>query len=64
MILAGVFVFLHLLMFGVTVFVASVAEDRDVIDDKDFAIIIGIFIPVGVLVLIGALWLADMFNNK
>lgn len=60
-IILGIVVYL-IFFFGV-VLVSALAEDYDIIDDKEYYIIMGIFVPPAVLVLIGGLWLADRITN-
>lgn len=56
-------VLLHIILFGVAVFAAKLAENRYIIDDSDMAIMVAIFIPLGVFVWLGAMWLADQADD-
>lgn len=58
-------VLLHIILFGVAVFAAKLAENRYIIDDSDsdMAISVAIFIPLGVFVYLGAMWLADQADD-
>lgn len=54
---------IHILLFGVAVFAAKLAENQYIIDDSDMAIIVAIFIPIGVFVWLGAMYLADRVDD-
>lgn len=54
-----VLVLIHVLLFGVAVFAAKLAENRYIIEDSNMAIIMAIFLPLGVFVWLGAMYLAD-----
>lgn len=50
----------HLFFMFFAVALSKMAENEDVIDDADLPIILSFFVPVGVLVVIGGLWVADL----
>lgn len=46
------------------VLVVKVAWWKDIIDDDEMALIVSIFLPLGVLCFIGAIWLAETISDK
>lgn len=59
MIGAIIYVIIHLILLFAAIVLAKIAEDDDVIDDADFWCVLSVFFPWGVLVVLGAMFLAD-----
>lgn len=51
------------LLFG-TIIVAIVMEDKDYIDDREIYMIVGIFVPLGVLVWLGAVYVGETISAR
>lgn len=59
MIGAIIYVIIHLILMFLSIVLAKIAEDDDVIDDADFWIVLSVFLPWGILVVLGAMFLAQ-----
>lgn len=59
MIGAIIYVIIHLILMFASIVLAKIAEDDDVIDDAEFWIILSVFFPWGILVILGAMFLAQ-----
>lgn len=57
-------VILHLVLLFGAVIVAKIAENRDIIDDAEFALCMSIFLPAGVIIFIAALWIAEVVSDN
>ena len=57
-------VVLHLILLFCAVVVVKIAENADIIDDPDFPLVISIFLPLVVMVFVGALWLGEVVSYK
>ncbi len=51
------------LLFG-AIIVAIVMEDKDYIDDREIYMIVGIFVPLGVLVWLGAVYVGETISAR
>lgn len=57
-------VILHVIfLFGAMV-LCKVAEAKDIINDAEFPMVISIFLPLGVMVFIGALWVGELVSDN
>lgn len=57
-------IILHLiLMFGAVV-MCKVAESKDIIEDAEFPMVVAIFVPLGVVIFVGALWVGVAVSNN
>lgn len=54
--------FLHALFFFGAVVVAIIMEDMDYVDDREIYMIIAIFIPLGVLLWLGGIYVGEKIS--
>lgn len=57
-------VIFHIFLVFCSVVVTKVAWNKDVIDDDEFPLILSIFLPLGVMAFIGALWVGEEVSDK
>lgn len=57
-------VILHLILMFAAVLLVKVAWWKDIIDDDEMALIVSIFLPIGVICFVGAIWLAETISDK
>lgn len=57
-------VILHVVFLFGAVVLCKVAEAKDIIDDAEFPMVISIFLPLGVMVFIGALWVGELVSDN
>lgn len=57
-------VIFHLFLMFCSIVVTKVAWDKDIIDDDELPLILSVFIPLGVMAFIGALWAAEVVSGK
>lgn len=57
-------VILHVIFLFGAVVLCKVAEAKDIIDDAEFPMVISIFLPLGVMVFIGALWVGELVSDN
>lgn len=57
-------ILLHIsFLFGAVV-LCKVAKAKDIIEDAEFPMIIAIFLPLGVIVFVGALWVGELVSDS
>lgn len=54
-----IYIIIHLILMFVSIVLAKIAEDDDVIDDAEFWIVLSVIVPWGILVVLGAMFLAQ-----
>ncbi len=57
-------VILHVIFLFGAVVLCKVAETKDIIGDAEFPMVISIFLPLGVMVFIGALWVGELVSDN
>ena len=57
-------VILHIICLFGAVVLCKVAKTKGVIDDAEFPMIISIFLPLGAMVFIGALWVGELVSDN
>lgn len=57
-------VILHVILLFGAVVLCKVAEAKDIINDAEFPMVISIFLPLGVMVFIGALWVGELVSDN
>lgn len=57
-------IFLHIIFLFGAVVLSKVAEAEDIIDDAEFPMTISIFLPLGVIVFISAIWVGELVSDK
>lgn len=57
-------VILHLILMFAAVLLVKVAWWKDIIDDDETALICSVFIPLGVMCFVGAIWLAETISDR
>lgn len=57
-------VILHVIFLFGAVVLCKVAEAKDIINDAEFPMVISIFLPLGVMVFIGALWVGELVGDN
>lgn len=54
----------YIILFFVACLMARVAYNKNSIDDFIFPVVIGIFVPFGIIAWIGAIWLGDVISDN
>lgn len=62
--LIAIYVVFHLITFFFCIVAAKLAWQKNIIDDDELFMVMGIFVPWGVLLFIGALWFADYISDN
>lgn len=57
-------VILHVILLFGAVVLCKVTEAKNIIDDAEFPMTISIFLPLGVMVFIGALWVGELVSDN
>lgn len=57
-------VILHVILLFGAVVLCKVAEAKNIIDEAEFPMTISIFLPLGVIVFIGALWVGELVSDN
>lgn len=57
-------VILHVILLFGAVVLCKVVEAKNIIDDAEFPMTISIFLPLGVIVFIGALWVGELVSDN
>lgn len=57
-------IFFHIIFLFGAVVLSKVAEAEGIIDDAEFPMTISIFLPLGVIVFIGALWVGELVSDN
>lgn len=57
-------VLLHIICLFGAVVLCKVAEDKDIINDAEFPMVISIFLPLGVIIFVSALWVGELVSDN
>lgn len=57
-------VILHIICLFGAVVLCKVAEAKDIIMDAEFPMVVSIFLPLGVIIFIGALWVGELVSDN
>ena len=57
-------ILLHIVFLFGAVVLSKVAKAKNIIEDAEFPMIIAIFLPLGVMVFISALWVGELVSDS